>query len=460
MVLQMIKILVIDDEFEMVESLKKILSLREEYDIYSLQNGKEAIDHVSKNEYELILCDLNIDGVSGMDVVAEIKKFSPETTIIMISGYGTIEASVEAMRSGVFDFLEKPFTSSKLFDTIDRAIGPREKPSSEIQDYKILDGEHGKLIYNSLAMENLINDIGKLSKTNMNVLVTGESGTGKELIARAIHTLSDRSTEPFVPVNCGALPENLFESEIFGHEKGAFTGAVKTKPGLLEFANNGTFFLDEVGELSQSVQVKLLRMLEERKIRHVGGQKEINIDVRIIAATNKILDVEVKAGNFRQDLFYRLNTLRVHVPPLRERTDDIIPIAKYLICDLCNSSGNNKRQFSREAEDALKSYSWPGNVRELQNVIGRAYYLCSDDVIQVSDLPIPIVSKEHSFSEDFLDLPYKAAKESLLEKFEQEYLTYYLKKHMGNISKAAADCGIDRRSIHRLILKHNIIYKE
>ncbi|MBU1100479.1 MAG: sigma-54 dependent transcriptional regulator [Bacteroidetes bacterium] len=454
------KILIIDDEFEMVESLRKILSLREEYDVFSLQDGNEAINHVSKNQYELILCDLNIAGVSGLDVVAQVKKYFPDTVIVIISGYGTIEASVEAMKSGVFDFLEKPFTSSKLFESIDRGLGPRAKRNKDKPEYKILDGEHGKLIYNSSSMENLIKDMEKLAKTNMNVLVTGESGTGKELIARAIHTLSDRNKEPFVPVNCGALPENLFESEIFGHEKGAFTGAVKTKPGLLEFANRGTFFLDEVGELSQSVQVKLLRMLEERKIRHVGGQKEIEIDVRIIAATNKNLDVEVKLGEFRQDLFYRLNTLRVHVPALRERTDDIIPIAKYLLCDLCNSSNNQSRQFSAETEDALKSYSWPGNVRELQNVIGRAFYLCSNDVIQVSDLPIPIISKSHSFSDDILEMPYKVAKDNLLEKFEQEYLTYYLKKHRGNISQAAADCGIDRRSIHRLVVKHNIIYKE
>lgn len=452
------KILIIDDEYEMIQSLRKILSLRDQFDLHSLDDGTIALEEVKKNKYDLIICDLKIGKVSGLDVVRNAVTAFPESIVIMISGYGTVEASVDAVKAGAFDFIEKPFTSQKLFDAIDRALKTsQDRP--ELEYHTIEEGQI-KLVYKSNEFNRLVKDVRKIAGNSMNVLITGESGTGKELIARAIHSFSDRKQEPFVPVNCGALPENLFESELFGHEKGAFTGAVKNKPGLLEFANQGTFFLDEVGELTKSLQVKLLRMLEERKIRRVGGQKEISIDVRIIAATNKDLESEIEKDLFRKDLFYRLNTLRVHIPPLRERTDDIIPLADYFLDDLCQGNKKNKKAFSDEAIDALITYSWQGNVRELQNVIGRAYFLSSSNVINIDDLPLPNKKKSNNFNDGLMDLPYKLAKDKILESFEQEYLTYNLKKHEGNISHTAQECGIDRRSIHRLISKHNIIYKE
>ena len=294
----------------------------------------------------------------------------------------------------------------------------------------------------------------------MYVLVVGESGTGKELIARVVHKLSDRSDQPFVPVNCGALPENLFESELFGHERGAFTGAVKTKPGLLEFANQGTFFFDEIGDMSQPLQVKLLRMLEDRKIRRVGGQKEISIDVRIICATNKELEKEVANGSFREDLYYRLNTMQILIPPLRERRDDIIPLLEHYLGGLCEKENKPLKSFSPEAKELLKAYPWPGNVRELQNMIGRAYYLCSSKVIQKDDLPKYISNELTIVSSNILNLQYKDAKDQTISEFESEYLSHHLKKNKGNISKTALECGLDRRSLHRLIAKYNIIYKE
>jgi transcriptional regulator with PAS, ATPase and Fis domain len=263
-----------------------------------------------------------------------------------------------------------------------------------------------------------------------------------------------------VPVNCGALPEHLFESELFGHEKGAFTGAVKTKPGLLEFANQGTFFFDEIGDMSLSLQIKLLRMLEERKIRRVGGQNENEIDVRIIAATNKNLEREVSEKRFREDLYYRLNTIRIDVPPLRERKEDIILLAKSFLNDLCQREDKAVPVFSKDAENALKNYYWPGNVREVQNIIGRAYFLSSDGIVERSDLPLPVSSEENAIDRSFLNPPYKEAKEKTLERFEVEYLTHHLKKNKGNITKTAEVCGIDRRSIHRLINKYNIIYQD
>lgn len=454
----MLKVLIIDDEIEMLEGLEKILSNRKDFEITTTADPIAALELIATKGYELILTDLYMNSYSGLDIIKSTKEHSPETKVIVISGYGTIEASVEAMQLGAFYFLEKPFTSKKLFDCIDKALEPHDSETVNDEDDNVITTEG--IVYKSKEMTELINVVKKIAPQMMNVLVIGESGTGKELIARVIHKLSNRSNQPFVPINCGALPENLFESELFGHERGAFTGAVKTKPGLLEFANLGTFFFDEIGEMSQTLQIKLLRMLEERKIRRVGGQKEINIDVRIIAATNKELELEVEAGRFREDLFYRLNTMQIKIPPLRERVDDIMPLLEHYLNSLCEKENKPVKNFSPEAKKLLKEYPWPGNVRELQNMIGRAYYLCSTNVIQKDDLPKYISHEAAPVSSDILKLSYKDAKEKTIADFESEYLSYYLKKNSGNISKTAIDCGLDRRSLHRLISKYNIIYKE
>jgi DNA-binding NtrC family response regulator len=452
------KILIIDDEQEMLNSLHKLLSRNENYDIRLLDNYETAIQTVSKENFNLIITDLKIKEYSGLNILKTALENFPESKVIMISGYGTIETSVAAMRNGAFDFLEKPFTSRKLFDSVDRALmnGTVSPDSETAEEQETITG----LLYRSDKMRQIIGYVKKIAPGNMNVLITGESGTGKELIARAIHTMSRRNRNPFVPVNCGALPEHLFESELFGHERGAFTGAVKTKPGLLEFANQGTFFFDEIGDMSLSLQIKLLRMLEERKIRRIGAQNEIEIDVRIIAATNKNLEKEVAEKRFREDLYYRLNTIRIDVPPLRDRKEDIILLAKYFLGDICSRDDKPVPVFSKEAETALKGYYWPGNVREVQNLIGRAYFLSSNGIVERADLPIPVSSEETIRDHSFLNPPYRVAKEKTLEKFEFEYLTHHLKKNKGNITKTAEECGLDRRSIHRLINKYNIIYQD
>jgi DNA-binding NtrC family response regulator len=456
----MIKILVIDDEREMLDSINKILSQRNDFEPILIQDGREALKRVAKEKYDLILTDLRIGNVSGIDVLKTALSKFPESTIVVISGYGTIEASVNAMQEGAFDFIEKPFSSRKLFECIDRALkltAVSGKSPKKVEDQeKVFAG----FIYRSKKIQEIINVVNKIAAGNMNILITGESGTGKELIARAIHNLSRRKINPFVPVNCGALPENLFESELFGHERGAFTGAMRTKPGLLEFSNHGTFFFDEIGDMSFSLQVKLLRMLEDRKIRRVGGQKEIDIDVRIIAATNKDLDTAVREKNFRKDLYYRLNTIQIEIPPIRERREDIIPLASHYLDQLCNRNDKDVKLFSPEAEEAMTSYDWPGNVRELQNMISRAFYLCSSDMVQKSDLPLPVSEKSINIDYKSLDQSYKDAKDYVLENFEVEYLTHHLKKNKGNISKTAIECGLDRRSIHRIINKYNIVYQE
>lgn len=457
-IIEMKKILIIDDEQEMLNSLSKLLSRNSEYDLRLIDDYHAAIDTVARESFNLIITDLKMKEYSGLNILNTALENFPDSKIIMISGYGTIETSVDAMRNGAFDFLEKPFTSKKLFDSVERALLNGSQSEETTGDEQTI--EIPGLLYRSSKMQQVIGYVNKIAPGNMNVLITGESGTGKELIARAIHTLSKRNKNPFVPVNCGALPEHLFESELFGHERGAFTGAVKTKPGLLEFANQGTFFFDEIGDMSLSLQIKLLRMLEERKIRRIGASNEIEIDVRIIAATNKNLEKEVAEKRFREDLYYRLNTIRVDVPPLRERKDDVILIARHILADLCSREDKPMLVFSREAEAALKNYYWPGNVREVQNLIGRAYFLSSNGIVERGDLPIPASDEEKDTDSSLLNPPYKEAKEKTLEKFEIEYLTYHLKKNKGNITKTAEVCGLDRRSIHRLINKYNIIYQD
>jgi len=451
------KVLVIDDEQEMLESLQKILSYREDFEVTTLQDSEKAKNLLTQERFDIIITDLKMRNVTGIDILKTALNNCPSSIVIMISGYGTIEASVEAMKNGAFDFIEKPFTSKTLFECIDRAL-----EGNTLEEIPA-DDEFSKnfgFIYRSKQIANVIQLIKKVAPGSLNIMVTGESGTGKELIARAIHTMSKRKDNPFVPINCGALPEHLFESELFGHERGAFTGAVKTKPGLLEFANHGTFFFDEIGDLSHTLQVKLLRMLEERKIRRVGGQNEIDIDVRIIAATNKNLERDVAERKFREDLYYRLNTIQIEVPPLRERTDDIMPLATHFMSNLCSNDDSLMRRFSTEAEEVLRSYSWPGNVRELQNIIGRTYFMSSSQIIKKDDLPLNFKSNDKRMPDEFISLEYKDAKDKVIEKFELEYLTHHLKINEGNITKTAEMCGLDRRSIHRLINKYNIIYQE
>lgn len=447
------KILIVDDEKEMVESISKLFSYKDDFDVTAFSDSSEAMLRIQKEKFDIILTDLKMKPVSGLDILKFAKQTNPETSVIVLSGYGTIEASVEAIKSGAFNFIEKPFPSKKLFEVIDKALESRnnvDEDSSEIKGF----------IYNSEKMRNLIQLVKKVAKQEMNVLIVGESGTGKELIARAIHQLSKGSINPFVPVNCGALPETLFESELFGHEKGAFTGAVTSKPGLLEFAEGGTFFFDEIGDMSLNLQVKILRMLEEKKIRRVGGQKEISINVRIVAATNRNLEELVATGKFREDLYYRINSLRLEIPPLRERREDIIPLIKFYLKEYCQSSDKFDRKLTPEAEELLKSYSWPGNVRELQNIVSRLQFICTNNLITQNDLPLPLVKERDFFDQDIFNMKYKEAKEKIIEKFELDFLTYYLRKNNGNVTKTAEECGIDRRSIHRLISKYNIIHKD
>ena len=452
------KILIIDDEAEMLNSLSKILSRRREFQLTILQDAKKALQLIASQSFDLIITDLMMKEVSGMDILEAALQVNSKQKVIIISGYGTIETSVDAMRNGAADFLEKPFTAKKLFASIDIILNDGIIQDADDKENALSEQVFEGIVYKSEQIEKNIQLIKRVAPGDTSILITGESGTGKELVARAIHNLSTRKLNPFVPVNCGALPENLFESELFGHERGAFTGAVRTKPGLLEFADTGTFFFDEIGDLGLSLQVKLLRMLEERKIRRVGNVKEIPIDVRIVAATNKSLIKLVEQNMFREDLYYRLTAMTIDIPPLRERPEDILPIAIHILSSICKDNSGDKCIFSQEAIEQLETYSWPGNVRELQNIIQHAYLLRSSELIMAEDLPISRRSIKSCIADNFLHLPYKDAKNKMLQEFEIAYLKHNLQKNDGNISKTAETCGMDRRTIHRLVKKEDIIF--
>jgi len=446
-------ILVVDDEKEMLDNYRRILS-RAKYRVDTAQRAEDAIEALSKApSFSLIICDLKMPGMDGMELLTILRQKYPHIPVIMVTGYGTLEIGIEAVKNGAFDFIEKPFSSKKLLSSIEKAL---EQIVPEIEQQNTASG-FDNIVGQGPLMQNVFDLIKKVSFGNANVLITGESGVGKELVARSIHKNSLRRNHPLIPINCGALPDQLFESELFGYEKGAFTGAFQSKPGLVELANGGTLFLDEVCEMPQNLQVKMLRMLEERKIRRIGGQKEIPVNIRIICATNRDIDQSLQQGWLREDFFYRINTIQIHIPPLQERVEDIQLLVEHFLAELEGKYNRRIQKIDPAALEVIRNYSWPGNVRELQNVIERTYYLASPPVIRVSDLPSYLIAGNNQApSCPWQDLPYREAKECVLEDFEKRYLNTQLQKYNWNISRTAEACGMDRRTIHRLINKYNL----
>ncbi len=447
------EILVVDDEQEMLESYEKILT-RAGYSVKSAVSAKEALKHLQQqNNVVLMISDLKMPEMNGMDLMSVVKQEHPYLPIIMVTGYGTLEQGIEAVKQGVFDFIEKPISSQKLLTSVEEAL----KQISPAKAEDPLNDDFPDIIGQSAAMRQLFNLIKKVAYGNANVLITGESGVGKELVARSIHKHSLRRNRPLIPINCGALPGSLFESELFGYEKGAFTGAFQSKPGLVELANGGTLLLDEVCEMPQDLQVKLLRMFEDRKIRRIGGKEEIPVDVRVLTSTNRDVEDSVEKGTLREDFFYRINTIRIHIPPLRERNGDIVLLIQHFIEELNQKYNRQITEVAPEALELMQTYEWPGNVRELQNIIERTYYLATPPRIQTFDLPAYISARNGASQvRNWDNLTYKEAKDSVLEEFEREYLKHHLEKHNWNISRAAQTCEIDRRTIHRLINKFDL----
>ena len=373
----MAKILVIDDEAAIRRILKEILE-HEQYQVDDAASAIEALPLVKENEYDAILCDIKMPQMDGIEFLEEAKKIS-DAPVIMISGHGTIDTAVEAIKKGAFDYISKPPDLNRLLITLRNALD-KSQLMTETKALKKVVNRKYQMIGSSAPMNEIHDIIEKVAPTNARVLIEGENGTGKELVARQLHELSNRSFAPFVEVNCAAIPSELIESQLFGHEKGSFTSAIKMKKGDFELANNGTLFLDEIGDMSLSAQAKVLRALQENKITRVGGESEINVNVRIIAATNKNLKEEIQKGNFREDLYHRLSVIIINVPPLRDRLDDIPELVRYFIDNITSEMGKVAPTFTQDAIEELQRYRWTGNIRELHNVIERLVILCGNEI--------------------------------------------------------------------------------
>ena len=445
-------ILVVDDELSMRELLDVMLT-KEGYQVACAETGREAITLIEKTDFDLLLCDIRLGDITGIDVLKALRNQNQETVVIMISAYATTEAAVEAMNEGAYDFVPKPFNNEELKQTIKNAL----KIKTLEHEKQILDDElkrtlhFGKIVGSSPAMRNIFKLIQQVAKTKTNILITGESGTGKELIAKAIHEESARHTDPFVVVNCGGIPETLMESELFGHKKGAFTGATQDKKGLFETADQGTIFLDEIGELSLPIQVKLLRAVQERVFKPVGSNEDVSVDIRIISATNKKLEDEVIAGNFREDLFYRLNVIEIKVPPLRERKGDLRVLAQHFLEKYSTEMGKEVSKISSYAIDLLNKYDFPGNIRELENLMERSVALSSTNIILPDSLALSLHKrrwiegvKNRRFDLD--EVRNGVSLDNILEEIEKAYLEKALECTNGRKQEAADLLGISFRT--------------
>lgn len=436
------KILIADDEKNMIWALKKAFK-NEEYKIITASNGIEAVEKATSHTPELVLLDFKMPKLNGLEALKKIRKIDPKISIIMMTAHGTMESAIEAMKNGAIDYISKPFDIEGLKIQIRKALdieALREQIEFLTEE---LESKTGKVIIGqSPRIKDVLDRVNKVANSNATVLITGESGTGKELIANAIHYSSDRKDKPYVKINCGAIPENLLESELFGHEKGAFTGAVNKRIGKFERASKGTIFLDEIGELSLSMQVKLLRVLQEKEIERVGGTAVIKIDVRVVAATNRDLKKMVEEGSFREDLYYRLNVIPIEIPALKERKEDIPLLVRYFIEKYCNQIGRSMIDIHKEALEMLVKYEWQGNIRELENVIERMVILCQGDIINKKDLPKEILYKDINNIE--FVLPETGIN---FEKVEKSFIKQALVLSEGNQTKAAKLLGITRHTL-------------
>ena len=457
------RILVVDDELS-VREFFEILLKKEGFDVVSAKDGRDALQCLRDEEFDLVITDLNMKEIDGMSLLKESKKTQPEVPVIMVTAFATTDSAVEAMKAGAFDYLSKPFKIDEIKLTIDKALEKKKLTSENRALKSALQNKYtfSNLLGESEAMQRIYDLIRKTAATRTNVLICGESGTGKELVARAVHFNSNRKDRPFVTVNCGAIPENLIESELFGHMKGSFTGAVANKQGLFEAAHTGTIFLDEIGELPLQMQVKLLRVIQERNFMRVGGTETVEVDVRVIAATNRDLAEEVKKAAFREDLYYRLNVIQVKLPPLRHRKDDIPLLSEFFLRKYAHETGKDIRRISPRAMEGLMTYDYYGNVRELENIIERSVALETSQEVQFESLPGNILhpkAQHEDFSvrevQDQLETG-SIALDDLMEAFEKDLLLKALEKTRGSRTRAARMLGISTRSIRYRLKKHGI----
>lgn len=442
---KMPNILVVDDEAAIRESLKDWL-MEDGYGVALAVDGENAIAMVQESQYDVILLDLKMPGIDGLETMRRIKEISPDSEVLMMTAYASVDTAVQAMKEGAFDYLVKPFDPDEVELQIKKILALREMRLENIMLRKRLEAQYqyDEIIGKSEAMQEIFDLIDRVAPSDATVLITGESGTGKELIAQALHGNSNRCFMPFVAINCGALPDSLLESELFGYEKGAFTGADHTKRGRFEMAQGGTVLLDEIGEISLKTQVDLLRVLQQKEIIRLGGESTIDVDVRILAATNRDLKASMEKGDFREDLFYRLNVIAIHVPPLRERNEDIPLLANAFVKQRCMEMNKALVKISPGAMRQLMDYHWPGNVRELENIIERALVIGSGGEIMTDDLP---------FSRGE---PYASDSPKSLKMMEKAHISRILEQANWNISKAAREMDIDRQTLYNKMRKYAI----
>ncbi len=440
------KILIVDDEKGILDTLADILE-DEGYDVFLTDDAETALEILEKEEIDLIFLDVWLPKMSGIEAIKKIKEKDSDIPIIMISGHGNVEIAVEAIKLGAYDFLEKPLSMERVILTTERALQFKNLERENIKLRSSVDKKY-ELVGTSSAMKKIKSQIELIAKGDSRVLIIGESGTGKELVARAIHSLSNRSRAPFVEVNCAAIPQELIESELFGHEKGAFTGAIERKIGKFELANGGTLFLDEIGDMSLLTQAKLLRVIETQKFQRVGGTRDITVNVRIISATNKDLLEEIKKGNFREDLYYRLNVVPIYIPPLRERKEDIPELIRYFIDEFSKEKGWKVKTIDHQAIKILQNYDWPGNIRELRNAVERLMIMTVNEVITLSDIESTGIIGQSTKEESYFK--YKTLKEAK-DAFERDFLIRKLKENNWNMTKTAEIIGIERSNLYKKI---------
>lgn len=443
-------ILVVDDEKNTREGLRWALE-REDVTVLTAADGEEALEILRRESVDLVITDLRMQKLDGMGLLEAVKRECPDTAVVILTGHGTIENAVEAMKQGAYDYLIKPVNLDELSLLIDRFASTRKLVRENVELRERLDSKFGfdNIVGQSAAMLEVFEKVRMVAPTRANVLLTGESGTGKEVIANAIHQNSPRRNKPFIKVNCGALPLTLLESELFGHEKGAFTHAIKTKPGRFELANGGTLLLDEISETAPEFQVKLLRVLQEGEFERVGGTQTIRVDVRVIAATNKRLDELVREGKFREDLYYRLKVVEISLPPLRERVEDIPLLVEHFLEEFSRYYGKPKSRVHQAVMTALQNYSWPGNVRQLRNVIEGAVVMAGTE-ITLKHLPPEIHSAPRE--EHYVRIPVTAS----LEYAERLLIEAALRYNGGNRAKTARQLGIGRKTLYRKLQQYGL----
>jgi DNA-binding NtrC family response regulator len=449
------RILIVDDEDGMRRLLSRVLT-REGYETSAVGSGAEALRLVASERFDLVVTDIKMPEMDGLQLLAELKEYEPSLPIIVITAYGTIENAVQALRSGAYDYIAKPFENDEIKLTVAKAFERERLLAENRYLHAELEGRYdfSGIVGGSLAMQQVYEMASSVAVSNANVLITGESGTGKELLARSIHYSSLRKEKPFVVLNCAAISEGVLESELFGHEKGAFSGALDTRKGRFERADQGTLFIDEVAEMSMAAQVKLLRVIQEHEFERVGGNKTISVDVRIVAATNKKLEDQVKDGNFREDLYYRLNVVNINVPPLRSRREDVEPLSRFFLDKYTSETGKKIADLSPRALSCLLAHDWPGNVRELQNAIERAVVLSKGSVLTPRDFPQGMQGDDQIC----LQIPEKGGSlTDILEDLERQLIIQTLQREDGSQTRAAETLGIKRTTLRYKMEKYRMI---